>query len=168
MLPTASQLTNGTASDVGVYVADQMKINQYFELLGAVRFDQYQFTQNAPLAVASVRHLSNTDDVVSWRAGAVGHPTPNTSVYIMSGTSFNPSYDNLTISVATPATALSQIALGPEKNETTEIGAKADVLNGTTLAGDGDVQDREDQPSRSRSWQLDGDDPERSRSRGRL
>jgi catecholate siderophore receptor len=48
----------------------------------------------------------------------------------MHGTSFNPSADNMSVSVATPATAISQFNLGPEKNETTELGAKADVLGG--------------------------------------
>jgi catecholate siderophore receptor len=47
----------------------------------------------------------------------------------MCGTSFNPSAENLTVSVSNPTTALSMFGLEPEKNETTEIGAKADVLN---------------------------------------
>ncbi len=75
-------------------------------------------------------NLEHTDNLVSWRAGAMFHPTANSSIYVMHGTSFNPTADNLSISVATPVAALSQIELGPEKNVTTEAGVKADVLNG--------------------------------------
>ena len=38
----------------------------------------------------------------SWRVGAVFHPTSNSSVYIMRGTSFNPSAEFLTIRNANP------------------------------------------------------------------
>jgi catecholate siderophore receptor len=127
--PTASQLTSGTSENVGVYIADQIKFTRYFELLGAVRYDQFRFVQDAPLAVPSVAHLDHTDKITSWRVGAVLHPWEDSSLYFMRGTSFNPTADGLTISVATPATALSTIALGPEETNISEIGFKADLLN---------------------------------------
>ncbi len=128
--PTASQLTTGKSQAFGAYVADQAKLNRYFDLLGGLRYDYFRFEQLAPLADPSVQDLASVNNVMSWRVGAVFHPIPNTSVYAMYGTSFNPSADNLTISVSTPATAISQFALPPEKNVTTEFGAKADVLGG--------------------------------------
>ena len=132
--PTATQLLEGSSDNVAVYLADQVKLNQYFELLGSVRLDRFSFSQNAPLAAPIVQNLSNTDTMFSWRVGAIFHPVENTSVYVMHGTSFNPSADNLSVSPgSTPAqnlNALSTIGLGPEKNVTTEIGAKADVLGG--------------------------------------
>src|SRR6185312_7491505 len=112
------------------YIADQIKITKWFELLGGIRYESYRFEQNAPLAVATVRNLQHTDYLTSWRVGAVFHPTPYSSIYVMKGTSFNPSADNLSVSVSNVATALSTIALAPEKTETTELGAKADVLGG--------------------------------------
>lgn len=132
--PAVNNVTYGVANNIGVFAADQVKITKYLELLGGVRYDQFRFTQDAPLAAASVQHLGSTNNLTSWRAGVVVHPIENTSVYVMRGTSFNPSADNMTIGVgATPvanANALSLVSLAPEKNETTEIGAKADVLNG--------------------------------------
>ena len=47
---------------------------------------------------SAVAHLERVDKLPSWRVGAVVHPIENTSVYVMRGTSFNPSADNLTIS----------------------------------------------------------------------
>jgi catecholate siderophore receptor len=131
--PTATQLTDGVANDVGVYVADQAKITKYFELLGSIRYDQYRFTQYAPIALPAIQNLERVDNMTSWRYGAVFHPTEKSSIYVMRGTSFNPSADNLTLSVSTVAGALSLLRTPPEQTTTTEVGAKAEVLNGQLL-----------------------------------
>ena len=128
--PTANQLATGKSQAGGAYAADQTKLNRYFDLLGGLRYDYFRFEQLAPLGDPSVQDLASVNNVLSWRVGAVYHPIQDTSIYAMFGTSFNPSADNLTISVTTPATAVSQFALPPEKNITTEFGAKADVLGG--------------------------------------
>jgi catecholate siderophore receptor len=127
--PTANQLLSGTSDNVGVFLADQIKFTKYFEVLGAIRYDQFRFVQDAPIADPTVQHLDHTDNIWSWRVGGVFHPWENHSLYVMRGTSFNPTADGLTISVATPATAAQIIGLGPEKTETTEVGYKAEVLN---------------------------------------
>jgi catecholate siderophore receptor len=62
----------------------------------------------------------------SWRVGGIFHPTPNSSIYVMHGTSFNPSSEFLNVS-----TTNNLITLAPEENETTEVGSKADVRGGT-------------------------------------
>ena len=98
-----NQLLSSSSLNAGVYFADQIKLNQWWELLGSARYDSTQFTQNAPLAAASVRTLNNNFNFFSWRAGVVFHPLPNTSIYAMRGTSFNPSADLLTINPAPTA-----------------------------------------------------------------
>lgn len=132
--PTFSQLTQGTATDVGAFVADQVKLNRYFELLGGMRYEQFRFNQVSPMGVPAVRDLTRTDNLLSWRGGVVFHPIDNVSVYAMRGTSFNPSADNLSIGINNTNTALSQFRIEPEKNETTEFGVKADVNKRLTLA----------------------------------
>jgi catecholate siderophore receptor len=99
-------------------VADQVKITDWLELLGGVRYDNFK----AEGPVAGVMQ-SRTDNLFSWRVGAVFKPTTDSSIYVMRGTSFNPSAEFLTFGTNNPAN------LAPEKNETTEIGAKVDVLN---------------------------------------
>ena len=94
--PTVGQVTNGDSTTIGAFLADQVKINKYFELLGGLRFEQFRFGQNAPIAQGSflpVQNLSRIDTLFSWRVGAVFHPTENSSIYVMRGTSFNPSAD---------------------------------------------------------------------------
>ncbi len=59
----------------------------------------------------------------SYRVGGIFHPTENSSLYVMHGTSFNPSAEFLTLSA-------NNATLAPEENETTEVGFKADVIGG--------------------------------------
>jgi catecholate siderophore receptor len=123
LAPTATQLTTGESTNIGAFAADQVKLNQWWELLGGLRYEQFKFDQYQPIQPLGQRDIGATNKMLSWRVGVVFHPTQNTSIYAMHGTSFNPSADNLTISASTST-------LDPEKNVTTEFGAKADVLGG--------------------------------------
>ncbi|MBB5052284.1 catecholate siderophore receptor [Afipia massiliensis] len=113
---------------VAAYAFDQIKINEYFEVLGSIRHDYYKAEFGDPgNATAANRNLGRTDDMTSWRVGGVFHPTKNSSVYAAYGTSFNPSaeFGVLSSAVNNAASPL----LDPEKNTTIEVGAKADFLN---------------------------------------
>src|SRR5262245_59242490 len=112
------------ATDIGLFVSDQVKLNQYIEVLGALRFDHFHTSYSDPnQALAINRFLGTTDDMLGYRFGIVGHPTPNSSIYLAHGNSFNPSAELGTLTNASVA------SLAPEQTQTTEIGAKADVLN---------------------------------------
>lgn len=113
---------------IAAYAFDQIKINEYFEVLGSIRQDHYRAEFGDPgNATSANRNLSRTDDMTSWRVGGVFHPTKNSSVYTAYGTSFNPSaeFGVLSSAVNNAASPL----LDPEKNTTIEVGAKADFLN---------------------------------------
>ncbi|MBN9584357.1 MAG: hypothetical protein BGN84_11835 [Afipia sp. 62-7] len=107
-----------------VYAADQIQINRWFEVMGGVRFENYGATARAQSSATVPNPLtySQTDNMWSYRVGGIFHPTENSSLYVMHGTSFNPSAEFVTITAA-------NANLGPESNETLEFGAKADVLN---------------------------------------
>ena len=113
-LPGATTVSNATT--VGAYLADQVKITDWFELLGGVRYDNFDAKSGTTTL------LQRTDKMWSWRVGAVFHPTSNSSIYAMRGTSFNPTAEflNFNANIST---------LDPEENETTEFGVKVDVLN---------------------------------------
>src|SRR5262249_17993034 len=74
-------------------------------------------------AVVTNQHLSRTDNMFSFRLGQVFHPTPNSSIYVAYGNSYNPSAELGTITNA------SQAALAPEQTKTLEAGVKVDLLN---------------------------------------
>ncbi len=116
------------ATTAAAYVSDQIKINDYFEIMGAVRHDHFATSFNDPgNATPSARHLERTDDLTSYRVGAVFHPTKNSSIYVAHGVSYNPSAELGTLSSATNNAA--NASLPPEKNSTIEVGGKVDLLN---------------------------------------
>jgi catecholate siderophore receptor len=133
-LAGTTSLTHGTTDTFGVYAADQLKVNQYLELLGGVRFDQFRGTQKAstytiatgltnPGSGTTPPYLNSDNAFVSWRGGVVVHPLPNTSVYFMYGTSANPPAEFVTLTNG-------QQNFDPVISQTYEAGAKADVLDG--------------------------------------
>jgi len=114
-----------TQNTVAVYLSDQIKLNKYFELLGALRYDSFK-TDYAPGAPADT--VSRSDNLLSYRFGGVFHPVQNASLYVSYGNSYNPSAELGTLSSAPTATNSS--LLDPEKNVSYEAGAKWDVLGG--------------------------------------
>jgi catecholate siderophore receptor len=127
-VPNASTSTN-----LAVYGFDQIKFNEYFELLGSIRYDNYRAAYSDGINPEQTR----TDGMTSWRVGGVFHPTRNSSLYASYGVSFNPSAEFGTFTQPGPqrrpgATAL----MAPEQNTVLEVGAKADVLGGRlTVSG---------------------------------
>jgi len=115
---------NTGANNQAVFVSDQVKFNKYFEILGSIRYDRFSTKYDDPNQVAITnQHLERIDNLTSYRVGAVGHPTSNSSVYIAYGNSYNPSAELGTLTNASVA------SLAPEQTKTLEAGVKVDVLN---------------------------------------
>ncbi len=55
--------TISDATSVGAYVADQIKLNQYFEVLGGVRYDNFDAKSGSTMI------FSRDDNMWSWRVG---------------------------------------------------------------------------------------------------
>ena len=128
--PYVSSVTHTTSKSVGLYLVDTMKLTRYFELSGGVRWDYFDTDFNLyapPTAVkgavltAAIPSLSQVVHQPTYRAALVYKPTQHGSVYFDYGTSFNPSAESLSLSVATSL-------LPPEQNETYEVGAKYSFL----------------------------------------
>ncbi|MET0402607.1 MAG: TonB-dependent siderophore receptor, partial [Cystobacter sp.] len=108
--------------DVGVYAADQIAITRYLEVLGSARLDVFRTRYTSESATGERTTLRNRDVLFNWRVGLVVHPLEKTSVYAMYGTSANPSAEAGTL-------ANNNATLEPERNQTYEIGAKAELLD---------------------------------------
>jgi catecholate siderophore receptor len=114
---------NTRASNLAIFLSDQIKINKYFEVLASVRGDSFRTVYDDPnQAQVPNKHLERTDSMVSYRFGAVAHPMSNVSTYVAYGISYNPSAEQGTIANASTAN------LAPERTFTVEAGVKADVL----------------------------------------
>jgi catecholate siderophore receptor len=120
------------STDYAAYVIDQMKITKYFELLGSFRFDRFYTHFLDGTGAPGQQDMKRTDNLPSYRFGAVYHPTPNSSLYVVYGNSYNPSAELGTLS-GSPNNAAS-VTLAPEKNVSYEAGIKWDVLEGGQLS----------------------------------
>ena len=92
----------------------------------------------------------------SWRVGAVFHPTANTSVYVMRGTSFNPTADNLSISVADAAATAHQPDQSRRRRRTRppKSAPRPTCSTASSALADRRLPDRKDQLARAGSGQL--------------
>ena len=109
------------ATGFGIYGADQIRLGEYFDIVGGLRYDYYRAKQDNRLPGGI--DFEHTDNLMSYRGGLVFHPRPTQSYYFSYGTSFNPSAEGLVL-------AANNQALAPEKNEIFEIGAKLELLQG--------------------------------------
>jgi catecholate siderophore receptor len=104
----------------GIYAADQIKLNQYFDIIGGVRWDYFDTDVGDDFANDKREQI---DKMWSYRGGLVFHPTPSQSYYFSYGTSFNPSAEGIALSATTNGTP-------PEKNRIFEVGAKIEFFEG--------------------------------------
>jgi catecholate siderophore receptor len=127
--PYASRLVrNGavndaTAHSVALFAFDTVQLSPRVELTGGLRWDRFALDYRTVDASSLETTLERTDDMVSWRGGAVYKPRPNGSLYVGVGTSLNPSTEGLSLSAATAL-------LQPEKTRSVEAGTKWDLLGG--------------------------------------
>ncbi|WP_070157854.1 TonB-dependent receptor [Sphingobium phenoxybenzoativorans] len=117
------------------YLFDTMKFGEKFELNGGIRYEHakgenrtqsYSVTPGATLGqpTTATGPFENSDTLFSYRVGLVFKPTPDTSLYIATGSSKNPSQ----ASVDGACTA-ANCDLRPETTDNYEIGAKADLFD---------------------------------------
>jgi catecholate siderophore receptor len=127
MTKRVSALSDGKAFGFGIFAADQIKLNEYFDLVGGVRWDYFDTDfDNTAIDAANVRtrtDLNRTDKMWSYRGGLIFHPTRSQSYYFSYATAFNPSAEAVQLSDNNVSTA-------PEKNQTFEIGGKFEFFNG--------------------------------------
>jgi catecholate siderophore receptor len=114
--------TNVLAISGGAYILDTISLAPRWDLTGGVRVDRFDasLTQSLPPGSPS---LNRTDVMPSYRAALVFKPAAGASLYFDYGTSFNPSAEALSLTVAS-----SQDQVAPESNRTLEAGAKWDML----------------------------------------
>jgi catecholate siderophore receptor len=128
-----SSVVHTKSQSAGLYFVDTVHLGKLFELSGGVRWDYFDTMYNSYQPVpppaggtvsAPIGPISRLDKQPSYRAAFVYKPTKHGSVYFDYGTSFNPAAESLSLSVPTASSSL-----GPEKNETYEVGAKYSLMN---------------------------------------
>jgi catecholate siderophore receptor len=109
------------ANSFGIFAADQIKFNDYFEVVGGVRWDYFSARVDDRLATNIDR--KQIDREFSYRGGLIFHPWKDQSIYFSYGTSFNPSAEALSLTGTTDT-------VEPEENEIFELGTKLQFFQG--------------------------------------
>jgi catecholate siderophore receptor len=128
MTRSRSARSDGQAFGFGIFAADQIRLNEYFDLVGGVRWDYFDtdfdnITYNTTGSVTGRDKFGRTDKMWSYRGGLIFHPTPAQSYYFSYATAFNPSAEAVQLAANNEQTP-------PEKNETFEVGTKLQFFNG--------------------------------------
>lgn len=138
-------INRGERTAYAAYLFDTMRFGEMFELNGGVRYEHAeghnqtwsyqttganigQLTPPTPSAPNPSGPFSNSDNLFSYRIGAVFKPTPDVSLYVATGTSKNPSQ-----AAVDGACTNANCNLKPETTKNYEIGAKADLFNKSLL-----------------------------------
>lgn len=136
-LPANSIAYNGTEANIqndaaGIYVFDNIELNDQWELNFGARYDQVhtrvQGIDYSGLLPAYNTDLSRTDGEWSGNASVLFHPTENSALYLGWGTSFEPSgrYDVVQIAGRTndPPVTFANFQVEPERSESVEFGGR--------------------------------------------
>jgi catecholate siderophore receptor len=114
---TVSSKVQTTATSLGLYALDTLKLTDQWHLSGGFRWDYF----DAEYANAVTgQSFDRVDTMPSWRGTVVYKPRPNGSLYFAYGTSFNPSAETLALTAG-------NANLPPEENQTFELGTKWDL-----------------------------------------
>ena len=116
--------TENTGDTLAAFLFDTVKIGERWYLNAGLRHDRFDVSSESVSALGVSTVAEARDSMTSWRAGVVYKPRENGSIYLVSGTSFNPSAETGVIAAA-------QTTLDPEESITYEIGTKWDVFDET-------------------------------------
>ena len=128
-LPTSLNIDTKSA-----YILDTLNFGEKLFLTGGVRVDDYR-VQTTSVGATTTTSLQRDDVLFNWNVGATYKLQPNWSVYAAYGTSSNPvgaeidgggnDYGGLTAQ---------NVAAGPERNTSAEVGMKAELFDRRLLA----------------------------------
>lgn len=122
ILPAAASVgarTYVSSNAYGVSGMDTLKLTQWLQLSGGVRFDYFNTTVDP---TTTSPKLSQLIQQPTYRGAIVIKPARKGSVYFDYGTSFNPAAESLSLSA-------NNALQDPQENETYEVGTKWDLLN---------------------------------------
>ncbi len=114
--------TENTGDTLGLFAFDTLSVGDRWYFNAGLRYDRFDVTSEGIANTGIATIVDSRDSMTSWRAGVVFKPRENGSVYLVSGTSFNPSAETGVIAAA-------NATLEPEESRTIEVGTKWDVLD---------------------------------------
>ncbi|CAI3801942.1 catecholate siderophore receptor Fiu [Rheinheimera sp. MM224] len=132
--------TDGSTLTSGIYVLDTIHLNEQWQLNASARFEHYKTEtdtvtiqgtstpQNIPVGTKLGSAVEASDNLASYKLGALYKPAANGSAYLSYATSqLPPGGANFTLSET--ANNINNPNLDPQKGTNLELGTKWDLLN---------------------------------------
>lgn len=119
--PTLNRNTASNVESVSVYVQDQVRLGDRFEIVAGLRYDRFNIT-GTDLQPDPDRPFARADDKVSPRLGLIYKPRRNVSIYSSYSQSFLPRSGDQFLTLSTTGQNLE-----PEEFTNHEVGAKWDI-----------------------------------------
>jgi catecholate siderophore receptor len=126
--------TKGKTTTAAAYVFDTIKLNEQWQVNGGVRYEHYRTSTDgatvsttAPVGALIASRLGKSDNLASFKAGALYKPADNGSIYLSYATSQTPPGSaNFTLSAN--AGNIASPNMDPQKTTNIELGTKWDVI----------------------------------------
>lgn len=141
--PYKGAYTNGSTLSAAVYAFDTLKLSEQWLLNGGVRWEKFHTETNgstftaqsatAPESLVQNPPLGLTDNLLSWKVGAVFKPAPNGSVYVTVSNSYQPPGGS-NFALASTTNSVNRTDLKPQEGSNIEVGSKWDLLGGRLSA----------------------------------
>lgn len=131
--------TKGTTTTAAVYAFDTIKLNDQWQVNGGLRVEHYNTdTSAAALSTATANptlpvgtllgtQLEKSDQLVSWKAGALYKPTPDGSIYLAYATSQTPP-GSANFGLSATLGNINGPGMEPQKTRNLELGVKWDLI----------------------------------------
>jgi len=146
--PFKGGYTKGDTLSAAVYAFDTLTLSEQWLLNGGVRWEKFRTETNGATFTAASNtnatpvtaetlvqnaQLGLTDNLVSWKLGALFKPTREGSVYLTVSNSFQPPGGN-NFALSGSSTNQAAPSLKPQEGRNIELGTKWDLLGGKLAA----------------------------------
>ncbi|MES2322512.1 MAG: catecholate siderophore receptor Fiu [Pseudomonadota bacterium] len=131
--------SKGETTTAAAYVFDTIKLNDKWQLNGGLRVEHYNTETNAATAKAVTTpqtipvgtligsHVEKSDNLVSWKAGALYKPSVDGSIYLAYATSQTPP-GSANFGLSATAGNIANPSMDAQKTTNLELGAKWDLI----------------------------------------
>jgi catecholate siderophore receptor len=141
--PGTGAYTKGSTLSAAVYAFDTLKFSEQWLINGGLRWEKFHtetngatFTaQTATTAASLVQNapLGLTDNLLSWKLGALFKPSTDGSIYLTVSNSFQPP-GGASFSLSTSSTNQANPSAEPQEGSNIELGTKWDLFGGKLAA----------------------------------
>jgi len=137
--PYKGAYTKGNTLSAAVYAFDTLKLSEQWLVNGGLRWEKFHTETNASTFTAATATVAEslvqnaplgvTDNLLSWKLGAVFKPAAEGSVYVNVSNSYQPP-GGTNFALSNSTNSQSRTDLKPQEGSNIELGTKWDVVGG--------------------------------------